>query len=74
MPKLLLLVRALDYAVGLQNFYVIFIVPLAVMNHISETVKPHGENIQLAVCSFSDSTKGTMLGFVNLPVQYVYVL
>ena len=55
---LLLLVRALNYAVGLQNFFVIFIVPLGLMNHISETVKPHGENIQLAVCSFSDSTKG----------------
>lgn len=56
---LLLLVRALNYAVGLQNFYVLFMVPLGIINHISETVRPHGENIQLAVCSFSDPTKGS---------------
>ena len=66
---LLLLVRALNYAVGLQNFFVIFIVPLALMNNSGETIRPHGENIQLAVCSFSDSNKGTYIAFIIIYIH-----
>lgn len=55
--QLLLMVRALNFHVSLQDFTVIFFCPLEAMGDILHAVELEGM-VQLAVCSFNDKGKG----------------
>jgi hypothetical protein len=52
---LLLIVRAINFHVGLQDFTFIFICPLDILSAIQSAVTSSEDSLQLAVCSFYDN-------------------
>jgi len=60
MKRLLLMVRAINYTANLQHFTIATICRLEDMGDMAKALGADGESVELGVCSFSDSSAGTL--------------
>ncbi len=68
-----LVVRAINYGMGLQDFTLILIVNFEQINHISSQLRATADNFQVAVAGLSARLKGILIvdlsGFTNFHVK-----
>ena len=53
-----MLVRALNFNVGLQKYTVIFITALEVVSDVCSGLKEEENDVQIGVCGFTKTVKG----------------
>lgn len=56
--QLILIVRAINYHVGKQNFTVVFMMDLKSLNVVADLLSDAGNSIQMAVCGLTPRQKG----------------
>ena len=58
MKQILLIVRALNFHVSLQDFSILILCPLKDLGEFSTAVQVSSDSLQLGVCNFTDKANG----------------